>query len=108
MTTAARIAKNEAVFREVNERIRELAETWAEKPSELVDFVCECSRDECTDSLALTLSEYETVRKEPTHFAVAQEHVAGEAEHLHAEYERYWVVEKDGVAGEIAEDLDTS
>jgi hypothetical protein len=106
MTTAARIAKNEALFREVNERIRELAEASAEKRSELVDFVCECSRDECTDSVALTLAEYEAVRTEPTHFAVAPEHVTGDAEHVHAEYERYWVVEKEGAAGELAEDLD--
>ena len=87
-----RVAKNEALFREVNERIKEVNEpTPAQEPS---DFLCECGSDDCTEPIALTLAEYEDVRREPTHFAVVRGHAVPDVEHVVAEHGRYSVVEK--------------
>jgi len=56
----------------------------------------------------MTVAEYEAVRADPTHFLIAPspEHVEAEIERIVARHERYWVLEKVGVAGEVAEDLD--
>jgi hypothetical protein len=53
------IARNEALFREVNERIAESAERF---DSERAEFVCECADQEGTERVEATLVEYERVR----------------------------------------------
>jgi hypothetical protein len=85
-----RVAKNEALFREVNERIKEVNEPLEEAS----DFLCECGSRECTAPIALTRAEYERVRSVPTHFAVASGHVVPDVEDVVAENDRYVVVEK--------------
>jgi hypothetical protein len=91
-----RVAKNEALFREVNERIKEVNEPLAlEEPS---DYLCECGSRDCTEPIALTRAEYERVRSEPTHFAVASGHVVPDVENVVAENDRYVVVEKSAPA----------
>jgi hypothetical protein len=106
--TGERIAKNEAVFREVNERIRELSERLrADAPTDLVSFVCECSAVECHRSVELTLLEYEDVRAEPNRFLVAFDHVwEPEFEREVLRTERYAVLEKLGEAADAAAALD--
>jgi hypothetical protein len=106
--TSERVGKNEALFREVNERIREVSGRVAAFDGDaLLQFVCECSDERCNEPVELTLSEYEAVRAEPTHFLVAPGHVwEPETEHLVREGDRYEVVEKDGTAGDVAADED--
>ena len=48
------------------------------------------------------------VRAEPNRFAVAPGHVAEKFEAVIREFPRFWVVEKLGRAGEIAEQLSDS
>jgi len=67
-----RVAKNEALFRRVNERIEEINETLAGDSES--DFLCECGNDDCTSPVSLTLAEYEEVRRDPTHFLIAHGH----------------------------------
>jgi hypothetical protein len=50
----------------------------------------------------LTLQEYAHVRANDARFAVAPDHVTPAHEHVVLKTERYWVVEKDGLAGVIA------
>ena len=50
-----RVAKNEALFRRVNERIEEINDALAGDSSES-DFLCECGDDDCTSPVSLTLS----------------------------------------------------
>src|SRR5207244_12786182 len=70
------VAKNQAVFREVNERIRELGERLrSDAPTDLVSFVCECSASECHETVELTLAEYERVRSAPAQFVAAVDHL---------------------------------
>ena len=85
-----RLARNQALFREVNERINEVRSPAVS----LVEFVCECSEASCTRSLLLAPDEYDAVRSNPTHFIVARGHEMAEVERVLADHERYLVVEK--------------
>src|SRR5712691_6121523 len=68
-----RIGVNEAIFREVNERIEELAETFDLK-AEPLDLVCECGNADCVKRITMTIAEYEAVRSESRQFAVFPGH----------------------------------
>ncbi len=105
MPTAERIGKNEALFREVNERIRELNDAFdASGVREPTDFVCECSLEGCRDYVQLTLTEYEGVRSSSARFLVAPGHLwTPDNEREVERHDRYWVVEKLGAAREAAE-----
>jgi hypothetical protein len=99
------VAKNEALFRQVNERIEDVNETLdRETPS---DFLCECGDDDCTAPVSVTLAEYEEVRSDPSHFLVAKGHDVIDVERVVKETDRYQVVEKfSGEAGRIAVETD--
>jgi hypothetical protein len=66
-----RIARTEALFRSVNERIAESAARFSASSTR---FVCECSDQACTERVEATLDEYEGVRAEPTHFLLRPGH----------------------------------
>ena len=109
MPTAERVGKNEALFREVNERIRELSDAFDGSPGDALDFVCECSLEGCRDYVPLTRREYEAVRSHPAHFLVAAGHLwHAELEHEVTRTPRYWVVEKIGIAAEAAAEVEAS
>jgi hypothetical protein len=92
----SRAASNEALFRQVNERVKEKTELFASAADapELFDFLCECASEDCVDHVQLTMSEYELVRTEPTHFALVPGHELPEAEIVREENGRFVVVEK--------------
>lgn len=95
-----RLAKNEALFRVLNENILGLASTLrGDAPYE---FICECATSGCFERLSLTLQEYERVREDGSHFLLARGHEDIEVEQVIASHENYIVVEKDGVAGLVA------
>ena len=104
---AARGARSQSLFREVNERVKEINEAFSEVIP-LADWICECAADECSQRIALSHAEYEEVRAVPTRFAVAPSdaHVVPEIEDIVARQKRYWVVEKRGEAGELATRVD--
>jgi hypothetical protein len=105
-TTSERVGKNEALFREVNERIRGVSEFLADA-NEYVEFVCECSQPACHDPVPLTYREYEAVRANGAHFLAAPEHVCSpDDERVVLVGDRYWVLEKNADAGEVAEGTD--
>jgi hypothetical protein len=103
-TRAERHGRNESLFREVNERIAELSETFqVEGRSE---FLCECSREQCTEPVSISIDEYEDVRRSPTRFFVIRGHEDERVERVVERRDRYVVVEKIGEAADEAEDLD--
>jgi hypothetical protein len=67
-----RIARNEALFREVNERIAESAERF---DSDHAEFVCECAEQDCTERVDATLDEYERARADGAQFLMRPGHV---------------------------------
>ena len=104
---AARAARNQALYREVNERVKEVIEAW-DALLPLGQWVCECANTDCFESVEMTREEYEAVRAAPTRFFVkpGEAHVFPEAEDVTEHHERYWVVEKVGIAGKLAERRD--
>jgi hypothetical protein len=94
-------ARNQALWREVNERIRAVAAT-----SEHMEFRCECADLDCTQTLNLTVAEYERIRISGVRFPIAVGHNFPEVENVVEENEGYVVVEKIGIAAEEAERLD--
>jgi hypothetical protein len=101
-----RLGQNEALYREVNERVSDQARRQALSVEEVYEFVCECSNLDCTLRVEISLSEYEAVRAHARRFIVAVGHDLPEAETVVEQTDRYWVIEKDEEAGEVAETLD--
>jgi hypothetical protein len=102
---ALRLAQNEGIMRQVNERIGEIAEGLG-GDDHRYDFLCECSRLDCVQRISLTLAEYGHVREEGDRFAVLAGHEAPEVEDVVEKFDQYWIVEKVGVAGEVAREED--
>jgi hypothetical protein len=103
--SAERVARNDATFREANERIEETAR---ELQIDRVPFICECAEESCAAVIQLELREYEAIRANPTHFLNVPGHEAsaGPYGRVVEEHDGYVVVEKLGVAAEIVRELD--
>ena len=101
-----RLVRNETLFREVNERIEEVATQSAGSAGHLYDFLCECSNADCTLLLHMTQPEYEQARTDPDTFVVAPGHELPEIEEVVSRTERYQLVKKRGDAAEFAEQRD--
>jgi hypothetical protein len=103
-----RAAKNQSLFREINERIRAFNEGFDVVVPEPGDWVCECANESCIELIPLTLAEYETVRSKPNRFFVLADdaHFWPDVEQVVDRTDRYWIVEKYGRGGEVAADHD--
>lgn len=102
-----RLARNEAVFRNVNENIQQLAQQLeTEREHHLYDYWCECANSGCNERVQLTVQEYEEVREHSTWFALVEGHALPEIETLVQRHERYVVVEKRDEAAEVARKTD--
>jgi hypothetical protein len=101
-----RIGLNEAVFREVNERIEHLADTFDVK-SEPLDLVCECGDAKCVQRISMTVPEYEQLRSESHQFAVYPGHEYSDVERVVDRRKGYDIVQKiEGAPKRIAEQTD--
>ncbi len=104
-TSAEKIARNDATFREANEGIAEVAEDVGfEEP---IPFFCECADPLCKEIVRMELDSYNQMRREPRDFVNAVGHqvaAQGWAEVI-AETDAYVIVRKVGRAGEVATEL---
>ncbi len=98
------MAQNEALFREVNERVEAVAHQLG--PEVPYEFVCECANADCTFRVVLPLQVYESIRSDPAQFVVLPLHYTPEIEDLVAEENSYWIVRKTGEAAAYVERLD--
>jgi hypothetical protein len=101
---AREVGRQQALFREVNERIEELAESF-----DLMDelsILCECGSDQCDERIALSEDEYEKLRRIPTRFAVRPGHEIPEVERVVERHDAFVVVEKFGDSAQAAIRLD--
>jgi hypothetical protein len=87
-----RLVRNQLVFREVNDRIREV--TQALGVADPIDFICECSREDCTETVSLAVEEYEGVRSSATLFVIVPGHETPEVEQVVDANARFMLVEK--------------
>jgi hypothetical protein len=104
-TREERLGVNEAVFREVNERIQELADAFKLQDEQL-DLLCECSQAECVDRISMTRAEYEEVRSEANQFALRPGHEEPDVERVIVRRTGYYIVQKFGAPEHIAEQTD--
>ena len=96
----ARLARNQAIFRELNERV-----AHSDKRSQSADphvFLCECANADCTTRVYLTLRDYQRVRANPLRFVVAHGHQGPDIERVVQIASRFLVVEKTGPGAEVA------
>ncbi len=91
-TRQERVGKNEVLFRDVNERIKDINRDMG--LGEEGEFICECGNEECTVPITLTMKEYESVRAHPTRFAISPGHELIDVERVVAQNDRFSVVEK--------------
>jgi len=98
-----RLARNETLFREVNERVQEVGERAG---LDMIDFICECGDADCTAAVSLTESEYEQIRADPLLFAILPGHAMPEVEDVVSEGGRFQVVRKHEEEEDIARATD--
>jgi hypothetical protein len=96
-----RLARNEVLFRSVNEAIEQQALEFGGLDE--YEFICECARSGCFDRVSLTLKQYEHIRAEGTRFFVVPGHQDVAVEVVVEAREGFVIVEKDGHAGIVAE-----
>jgi hypothetical protein len=90
-------ARNEALWREVNNRIEEVDEGLRVLPDDLLELHCECGDPECNVRISMTPAEYREVRSQRDTFAVALGHEEEIIEHVVKRTDRYLVVDKDAL-----------
>jgi hypothetical protein len=98
-------AERQSLFRDVNERIRELGDRF-DLPDEPVGVVCECGHKDCHETIELSAAEYEVVRQSPARFVVLPGHEIDSVEQVVADEGRYLIVEKVGEGSRIAAQRD--
>jgi hypothetical protein len=91
-TEIERIARTESLFRDVNERIAEVAERLG---SDDAEFVCECADAGCGERLEAPLNEYQRVREDGARFLVAPGHEVPQYEHVVRRHGDHQVVAKN-------------
>jgi hypothetical protein len=102
-----RRAANEAVFREVNERIEALDEQLIEREGDGFEIVCECHRLDCMERLHVEKTAYERIRSESALFFVRAGHQDPTAEDVVDSAANYLIVRKHpGIPQQVAEATD--
>ena len=100
-----RAARNEALFREVNENIAGLEERHGSVEGPV--FICECANPDCTEQLAVEPEIYQRVREQPRWFVLLPGHEDPQIERVVERHSGFLVVEKIGAAGQVAEQTDS-
>jgi hypothetical protein len=121
--SSERLARNQVIFHEVNERLREIAGPAAdliqfvcecgdptfrhanERLGELADvqdgqripFLCECADIACLGSVEASLGEFDVIREDPYRYFVLPGHLRIDGEEIGQRNGRYDVVSKEAV-----------
>jgi len=97
-----RAARNQSLFRAVNEQIVDLTGG----ATDTFVIACECADTTCIETVEIDRDAYLAVRREPRRFVVRPGHIYPEVENVVAEVGTCVVVEKVAAAGELAEELE--
>jgi hypothetical protein len=102
-----RKAANEAVFRNVNERIEALQHSFAVAEREPLQMICECDQLDCMERVAIGVDAYELIRSQPDQFIVTPGHVDSEVDEVIGVTSNYLIVrKKKGDARGVAVETD--
>ncbi len=101
-----RVGLNEALFREVNERIEAVSESL-QITNETIAILCECGDESCTERVDVGLADYERIRDDGELFFIRPGHQADDVEDV-VERNSGWEVvrKKPGEPAEFARKLD--
>ena len=99
-----RYVRNEWLFREVNERISEVNPDF--EVGGRLEFLCECGREQCLETLPMTRADYERVRSEGDRFVVKPGHEDMAVERIIERHPDFLVAVKVGGAGAESEEHD--
>jgi hypothetical protein len=102
--TVKALAVRQNVLREANERISRLR--WTQADGETIGYLCECSRVDCAETIALDADAYGAVRASPLRFLLLPGHDQAGVERVVEYHADYVVVENIGEAAEIARAAD--
>ena len=103
---ARRVGLNEAIFRQVNEQIRDLNRDFGLEQGTMA-VICECGNSDCTERLELLIKEYERIRGDARLYVIAKGHEIPSVETVVEQNENYDVVQKDeGEPAELSRRLD--
>ena len=105
-----RQARNEALIRDVNERIERVAEEARPGAGlERFEFLCECGAGgddniACEGRIEMTVAEYEEIRGQDDRFALVPGHESEELENVAGRTHRFVVVDKKPAAEPFVDD----
>lgn len=102
---SARAAKNQALFRGANDRVKELNESFS-LVAPLGEWICECANVDCIERVEMSVDAYEAVRRYETRFFVApsDDHFWPDVERVVELTDGYWVVELTSRDSEVDRD----
>jgi hypothetical protein len=89
----ARIGRNEALFRHVNERLEDVNDAFGPMAGDF-EIVCECGDLDCDQRIDIRREAYEELRADPLLFAIVDGHVAVGVEDVIEQRKGYSVVRK--------------
>ncbi|MGH3079684.1 MAG: hypothetical protein ACRDNH_00920 [Gaiellaceae bacterium] len=89
-----RAARNQALFRAVNEKRPELNQAFS-VVTETYAIACECLDTTCVATLHISMQDYVDVRAHPSRFVVLTDHVYLDVERIVGAQDGYVVVEKN-------------
>ena len=101
-----RAARNQAIFRSVNEKIVEINKGLGNFAT--LEIACECADTGCAKLLHINADAYASVRRSPRTFAVLAEHVYPDVERVVSRKNGYAIVEVIGHGIEVAEATHTT
>jgi hypothetical protein len=98
-----RLAKREALLREVNQEIARIDAGFTTDGAAL-EIVCECARNDCLELIAVSPTDYRKARSEPRRFLLVAGHELSEIERVVDRSDGFVVVEMEPTAAAIAEE----
>ena len=103
-----RAARNQSLFREVNERVVALEQGGLQEVAgdgSVVHAICECANAACHEPIVMDIEAYMAIRSSPLRFPIKPGHEWPDVERVFSEHDGYIVVEKLGETGEMATEL---
>ena len=101
-----RVGENEALYRQVNERIKALSPGTAATRGEF-GVICECATLDCKTQIMILPEVYERARARSDHFIVLRGHQLDDIEMVIEDHETFFVIEKTPAeAKRIAVEMD--
>ena len=97
-----RAARNQAIFRAINEKIVAIDKAFGDGLDTLA-ISCECADTSCAELLRINVDVYASIRRSPRTFAVLTDHVVPDVERVVFREDGYAVVEAIGRGIEVAE-----